>query len=200
YDLLADHLVLIDKKSKKVVGTYRLISSIFSDRFYSESEFYIDKIKNLNAKILEMGRAAVKKDYRNGITIALLWKGIASYVKETGSDYLFGCSSVYTTDPVEAAYLFLYFKENYFREDLLCEVKEDYRIKNFEKYINFLKNTKADLSYAENLIPPLLKSYLKAGSLICSYPALDRDFNCIDFITILDTNKLNQSFKNKYKK
>ncbi len=200
YDLLADHLMVVDKKSGKPVGTYRLISSRFSNKFYSESEFFIDNIKRLNANLLEMGRAAIKKEYRNGITIALLWKGISEYVKQTDSKYLFGCSSVYTTDPVEIAYIYLFLKENHFNESLFCDVKYQYQVPNLQKYINFLKNTKADLTQASNLIPPLLKSYLNAGSFICSYPALDKEFGCVDFITVLDTENINKSIERKYKK
>lgn len=200
YDLLADHLMIIDKKSGKPVGTYRLISSKFSNKFYSESEFYIDKIKNLNINLLEMGRAAIKKEHRNGITIALLWKGISEYVKKTQAKYLFGCSSVYTTEPVEIAYIYLYLKENYFINNLFCSAKTNYQVPNLNKYIEFLKNTKVDLSYASNLIPSLLKSYLNAGAFICSEPALDKEFRCVDFITLLDTENISKTVEKRYKK
>mgnify|MGYP001773609005 CR=1 FL=1 len=200
YDLLADHIIIIDKKTGKPIGTYRLISSLFSNKFYSETEFYIDNIKKLNGNILEMGRAAIKKDHRNGITIALLWKGIADYVKQTDSKYLFGCSSVYITDPVEAAYLYLYLRKNYFNENLLCEVKPDYVMPKFDKYLNFLQHVNPDLEKAKDLIPSLLKAYLNAGASVCSYPALDREFECIDFLTVLNTENLTKTFERKYKK
>ncbi|WP_297889737.1 GNAT family N-acetyltransferase [Sulfurihydrogenibium sp.] len=148
YDLLADHLMIVDKKSGKPVGTYRLISSTFSKKFYSESEFYIENIKKLNVNLLEMGRAAIKKEHRNGITIALLWKGISEYVKQTESKYLFGCSSVYITDPLEVSYLYLYLRKNYFNEKFFCDVKPEYKVPNLDRYIDFLIKSKADTESA----------------------------------------------------
>ena len=35
-------------------------------------------------------------------------------------------------------------------------------------------------------MPPLLGSYFKAGAKVYSPPALDRDFSCIDLLTILN--------------
>jgi putative hemolysin len=54
FDMIADHLLLIDKNSKEVVGTYCLIRSNFSKEFYTESEFFIDKIKSIKDPILEI--------------------------------------------------------------------------------------------------------------------------------------------------
>jgi putative hemolysin len=44
FDAICDHLIIVDKKQNNVVGTYRFISSTFSDKFYSETEFYIDRV------------------------------------------------------------------------------------------------------------------------------------------------------------
>jgi putative hemolysin len=51
---------------------------------------------------------------------------------------------------------------------------------------------------AEEKIPSLLKAYMKAGAKICSYPALDLDFNCIDFMTMLKRSELDQKLVKKY--
>jgi Putative hemolysin len=66
FDFIADHIIIIDNKNQDVVGTYRIISSSFSNKFYSETEFDISSLKLLKATKLEIGRASVHKDYRNG--------------------------------------------------------------------------------------------------------------------------------------
>jgi putative hemolysin len=80
YDFHADHLIIKDKRSEEVVGTYRLLSSRFTDRFYSASEFSMDTFQVFPGTKLEMGRACVHKDYRDGRSIDLLWKGLTQYI------------------------------------------------------------------------------------------------------------------------
>lgn len=72
FDLKCDHLIIIDKELNSVIETYRLISSSYSDNFYSETEFYMDKVKDAPGIKLELGRACVDRRYRNGLAIALL--------------------------------------------------------------------------------------------------------------------------------
>ncbi len=47
-------------------------------------------------------------------------------------------------------------------------------------------------------LPPLLRSYLHAGSKVHGFPALDIDFQCADFLTILDLRNLNKKFFERY--
>jgi putative hemolysin len=51
---------------------------------------------------------------------------------------------------------------------------------------------------AKGLIPPLLRSYFSAGSKVYGQPALDVEFKCIDFITILDMEQISSSYKRRY--
>ncbi len=44
FDILSDHLLLIDKEKDTVIGTYRFNSNLFSNSFYSEKEFNIFNI------------------------------------------------------------------------------------------------------------------------------------------------------------
>ena len=73
-DKFADHLIVIDKKRKriknKIVGTYRLIRGDVASHFggfYTSSEFDLTNILNSynHPQILELGRSCVHKDYRN---------------------------------------------------------------------------------------------------------------------------------------
>ncbi|MBY0316314.1 MAG: GNAT family N-acetyltransferase, partial [Bdellovibrionales bacterium] len=48
YDAIADHLMIIDKKTNEAVGTYRLICSRFSEKFYSQSEFALDEFLKID--------------------------------------------------------------------------------------------------------------------------------------------------------
>jgi predicted GNAT family N-acyltransferase len=99
FDHRADHLMIIEKEQNRAVGTYRLIHSDFSNVFYSQGEFNFDYFLNKDGSKLELGRACTHKDFRTGRTMDLLWQGLSRYIRETHTRYLFGCSSVQSTDP-----------------------------------------------------------------------------------------------------
>ncbi|MCL4244163.1 MAG: GNAT family N-acetyltransferase [Candidatus Dadabacteria bacterium] len=200
FDSICDHLIILDKKQNMVIGTYRFISSTFSDKFYSESEFDIEQVKNAPGVKLELGRACVHKDYRNGTGIALLWKGLTEYFRTIKAKYLFGCSSIGTTNVVEISLIYKYIKELYLSpEDFRVFPKEKHRIKELDHYISAFDKFGIKTESIEEFIPPLLKSYLKAGSVICGEPAIDMKFKCADFFTVLDLELLSKSFEKRYK-
>lgn len=51
---------------------------------------------------------------------------------------------------------------------------------------------------AEVSLPPLFKAYLKAGAKVAIEPALDSDFRCIDFFTVLETRELTERYGKKF--
>lgn len=57
-----------------------------------------------------------------------------------------------------------------------------------------------DSLYAYRIVPPLLKSYIKAGSMIACEPAFDSKLGCADFLTILDTRQINENYSRKFLK
>jgi len=199
FDPICDHLIIVEKGSEKVVGTYRLISSTYSDRFYSETEFLIHNLKTAKGNKLELGRACVHRDYRNGITIALLWRGISEYMKIVDARYLFGCSSISTTNFIEISLIYKYLRELHFSHgDFRVYPKQKHVIEQINNYLDTFQRFDIKTETIEELIPPLLKSYLKAGARVCGEPALDKKFRCADFLTVLDVELLNGSF-DKYR-
>lgn len=192
YDALCDHLIIIDRSNDKICGYYRMISDVFSHSFYSESEFNIDKIKELNGNKLELGRACIAKDHRNGQTISLLWKGIGEYAKSLNCRYIFGLSSLSTDSLLLASAMYFYFENNNQTTYIpLARAKGDYKV-------SLVVENLGDTNNIDEEIPNLLKMYIAAGSKIVGYPAYDRDFNCFDFLTMLDLNEVSASFKRRY--
>lgn len=198
FDKEADHLLIYDLETDNIIGTYRILCSRFTDKFYSETEFDISQIKSLSGEKIELGRACIKPEYRNGATLMLLWRAISEYVEKVKADYLFGCSSVFTTDPLEVAFLTEHLLKNYSSE--LFYTKPYKTVEKIDRYISFIRENHIETSSAEKLIPPLLKMYLNAGSNVCGLPSLDEEFGCVDFFTILDTKNLTDAFRRKYKK
>lgn len=195
YDTICDHLIIQDKATDEVVGYYRVLSSAFTKSFYSENEFDLDEFKSLSGNKLELGRACIHQSHRNGQVLSLLWKGIGKYCLETQTRYLFGCSSVHSESISLAHQIYHYFKLNNKMESnfKVCATRDFKMNVNFEQHPHIYEE-----GFACESIPSLLKSYLSAGATIAGEPALDREFSCIDFLTVLDLEKLSPSFKRRY--
>lgn len=195
FDQKADHLMIINNETGLAVGTYRLIHSDFSPMFYSQGEFFLDNFLNDEGTKLELGRACTHIDHRTGRTMDLLWQGLSRYIRETNTRFLFGCSSIKTTDPEEAFSV----TRSLEAKDSLSFEYEIHPIGEFvypdaEKHFSEAKENPGIL----RSLPPLLRSYLHAGSKVHGYPAIDRDFKCTDMLTILDLTQLNKKFNERY--
>lgn len=196
-DFAGDHLLIIRESDRMVVGTYRLLCSKFVERFYSEDEFEMsDFLRGPEIK-LELGRACIHDEFRNGITIDLLWKGLAQYILASQARYLFGCSSVKTADPrlIEALYAELKAR-NQWRHDFKITPTPKYKLVGFE----FKADRSADYEGKKlrEMLPPLLRSYLHAGAAVFGEPAYDQEFECVDLLTILDLQSLNRRFQERF--
>ncbi len=189
YDRYCDHLIVKSKSTNEIAGVYRFLSSTKSKNFYSCSEFQLRSFLKLPGNKLELGRASVSPEHRNGQVIDLLWKGIGLMAKKYHADYLFGCSSLMTTDASLALSLY----EKLRREGYLYNELNTYPI---DKYAYNFDCTVAAHHLVE--VPALLKSYLVAGAKVSGLPALDQDFGCFDYLTILNLKELNSSFKRRY--
>jgi putative hemolysin len=190
FDQICDHLIIIDKKTFKVIGTYRVISSLYSNKFYSEGEFHLAEFMKQPGAKLELGRACIHKDFRTGATIGLLWKGIVEYIKKTDTKYLFGCASVQTMEPVVAGTILEYLK----REQLSSE---EYSVSPTDYYKVPLPQPEVTGDVNE-LIPALVHSYVKAGAKFYGAPAYDRDFNCFDFFMVLKIEEMSKLFRRRF--
>lgn len=193
FDFFCDHLVIIDNRTEDMVGTYRLNASTFSNRFYTESEFHFDDIRNLPGHKLELGRACVKDGFRNGITLTLMWKGLLSYMEQTGCRYLFGCSSIKTMDTDTIRNIHHHMLANHHIPELdHVKPRKAFRVPDLHKPRHTVHENPSEL------IPPLLQFYLKCGAQVCGEPALDKAFKCIDYLTILDKEQMDAGAKRKY--
>jgi len=203
FDKHCDHLIIIDKRSNQIIGTYRLQSSEHTKKWYTATEFHMRQIKKLPGTKLELGRACVHPDHRNGVTIALLWEGITAYINASGSSYLFGCSSIKTMDKEEIRQIYSYLLQNgHISHDHRVRPKAKFKVPGFKKFsrLHMLSNhAPIDHHEMKDKIPSLLASYLKVGAKVCGSPALDKSFKCIDFLTLMSVEEMNKSYQRKHK-
>jgi putative hemolysin len=136
------------------------------------------------------------------MTIALLWKGLSEYMTTSKSRFFFGCSSIKSMDYMFILRIYQTLKNSGNLVEL-PNVKPigKFKSKSLKKLIKS-GNISQDDNYPDLLdqLPPLLKSYLKAGAKVIGEPALDKDFQCFDFLTLLDFDNADRKYKDKYSK
>ncbi len=192
YDSTSHHLVAVENESGRIIGGYRLRTAETNSPelgFYSASEF---KLNNLPTEILdrsvEIGRACIEAEYRNGKVLFLLWKGLAQYILQMEKRYLFGCCSLFSNDLSEGFNAYKQIVKGGFLHEKLC-----------------VAALKQDLFEANNLsfnetnetveLPKLFTTYLRIGAKVCSQPIIDKEFGTIDFFVIFDSLKINEKYR-----
>lgn len=196
FDKNADMLIIIDLTTNKVIGTYRVICSEFSKRFYSASEFDISNFIAENGVKVELSRACIHKDYRNGSAIRLLWRGIYEYLNKVNANYLFGCCSVSGLSPYSILSLMNYLQKN----NLVLPQWGIFPHGTFDNSAKLLKDL-GDFGVYNPMdhIPALFRAYLNAGAKFEVVPAYDEHFSCYDFFTVLEVKNLSAAHSRKFR-
>jgi putative hemolysin len=190
YDGVSEHLIVVDKATRKTVGTYRLNSLETvraASNFYSFTEFSIgDLPSEVLASAVEIGRACIAREHRSAKVLTLLWKGLMSYLAQNQKRYFFGCCSVFTQNRQIGGQIFCQLvREGFLHEKFRVKPRSDKAFLND----NFLIN------YEPLQLPNLFKTYLKSGAKICGAPIIDREFGTIDFFVIFDAQSLNDKYR-----
>jgi len=202
FDLYCDHLIIINKKTNRLVGTYRLNSSLYSKSFYSAREFDLKNILSHSGNKLELGRACIQKEFRNGITISLLWGGIAEYMIATDSQIVFGCASIKTENPREAALIYRYLEsEGSISKTFDSPPTEEFTLPQLKLWLRLIKSpvTEVEQKEVKDLLPSLFQTYRKIGAVVAGEPAWDEEFHCIDFLTVMKREDLSRVLWRKYR-
>ena len=186
FDRQCSHLIVIEKATNRIIGTYRL--QTFEDAkkgigFYAANEFRIQTLgRRILRKSVELGRACIEIDHRNGRVLFLLWKGIAQYMSLFQKRYLFGCCSLTSQDPAEGKTYMDYLERNGH-----VHVKHHTEpMPGFRCYDPQLMVPPGE----EPALPALMDMYIRYGCKICGPPAIDREFKTIDFLVLLDIREL----------
>jgi len=195
FDDLCDHVLVRDLATGEAIGTARLNCSTNNERFYSANEFTIDGLLALPEIKVEIGRTCLRRTFRNNMALGALGRGISSYAAATGATWLFGCTSVMTNDLALTAALCARFRAiGAHHHSYGTMPLASFAMPGLESAIASLDPLAIERTDLNELLPPLLRVYLKAGAAVSAAPALDRDFGCVDFFTVLDLRHHNSSF------
>lgn len=213
YDHWYVHLIMWDKKERRLAGAYRIgrtdlirkergFSNIYNSNFFRFSK----RIRSILNEGLEMGRAFITPDYqRLAASLDTLWMGIGRYLnKHPHYRYLYGTVSISQDYTNASRSLILSFLQRFcMNEDLKHEVRaltppqqlglrpEDARL--LDKAVPDIRALSAIVSEIEpdgKGIPVLLKQYHRLGGRMISF-GIDADFggvlDCLVVVKLDDT-------------
>ena len=203
FDAHAEHLIVIDharstSSRPHVVGCYRMLRESVARRiggFYTSAEYDLSGVTDRRGEILELGRSCVAREYRSGLVMQLLWKGIAELSEQFGSGLMLGCASLPGTDVAAVAAQIRYLHERHLAPIGLRPCALAHRRIAHEPFgIDGYSPERAFRS-----LPPLLKAYLRVGAMIGEGGVLDEQFNTIDVCIVLPSERIERRYLKHYR-
>ena len=189
FDPVCHHLMVSDLDAGEVVGCYRLQTAAMAAEnrgFYSAGLFDLSTLPaGALARSVELGRACIADSHRSSVVLFLLWRGLAHYVAHNQMRYLFGCCSLTSQEPRRGSEVLRYLETR-------GHMHPKWRL---EPAAGVACPIVPDAAVASSL-PPLFRTYLRYGAKVCGPPAIDREFQTIDYLVVLDVDALSRgSFK-----
>lgn len=183
FDAQMTHLVLLERKTNTVVGTYRLQAArdaLKALGLYSAQEYDLGPLAPYMDEILELGRACLAREHRAMDALLTLWQGLGHFMNEHGLHYLMGCCSITSTDPDDGWRALKTLRtKDHMHPELFLRAHPNYSCGSVERA--------EDPAIGPALkLPKLFRTYLLLCAQIISEPAIDREFGTVDFLTFMD--------------
>ncbi|WP_067826801.1 GNAT family N-acetyltransferase [Nocardia inohanensis] len=196
FDDHCDHLLVRDELTEQFVGCYRMLPPdkvTAAGGYYTATEFDLAGLDPTGNRMVEMGRACVVPEHRNGSVLTLMWAGILHYIQLTGYEWVMGCVSVpMQMTPADAPGV----NVRGVRDLLLAKHALD-----VERHVRPYNPVVVDGRSLDELefsgrpkLPPLLNGYLRLGAEICGEPAHDPEFAVADFVALLGLSTINTRY------
>ncbi|WP_166904026.1 GNAT family N-acetyltransferase [Mycobacterium sp. DL440] len=191
FDEHCDHLLVREDRTGELVGCYRMLpppGAIAAGGLYTATEFDVRGLDALRPSLVEMGRAVVRADHRNGAVVLLMWAGILAYLDRSGYDYVTGCVSVPVAGNADGP-----------PGTQIRGVRDFVRRRHAaaaEHTVYPYRPVVLDGRELDDIdppsrttVPPLMRGYLRLGAQVCGEPAHDPDFGVGDFPALLDKRR-----------
>ena len=185
FDATSKHLIVIEKASDKIIGTYRVRTFEMAQTingFYSAGEFDLHSLPaEVIEQAVELGRACIARQHRDRRVLFLLWKALAQFTLAENKQYLFGCCSLTSQEPAEGQKLFSQLaSDEHLHRNLWVNPRPGFECTSLERWPVEVK------------LPRLFGTYLSVGARVCGPPAIDRLFKTIDFFVIFDLHNMSE--------
>ncbi len=203
FDEHCDHLLVFDSERgegpEAVVGTYRVMrreAARRRGRFYTAGEYDIANLLAFPGEVLELGRSCIEARYRSGATMQLLWRGIADYVMSHEIGLMFGCASLPGVDPAELSLPLSYLYHHHLAPPALRAWALP------ERYVAMNSMAPEEISprRALQMLPPLVKGYLRLGGFVGEGAVVDYAFGTTDVCVVVKTEWVTDRYYRHYRR
>ncbi len=181
FDERCDHLLVRangGNEAGRIIATYRLqtgMDALRNHGYYTEQEFDMSQLEKFRKEIIELGRAVVHKDHRQGPVLMKLLAGIAHYAMKRGGRYLVGCGSIPGKENTVAA-------ASIYHANLNNLSPQEFRVSPLPHGACPLK----PIIIPAPKMPKLMRLYMSMGAKFCGPPFIDKEFNTIDLFIFID--------------
>lgn len=191
FDEFCDHLLVREEVTGDLVGCYRMLpppGAAAAGGLYTATEFDVRALDPLRPSLVEMGRAVVRPDHRNGAVVLLMWAGILAYLDRCGYDYVTGCVSVPVAgEGGEPDGTRLRGVRDFVRRRHAAPAH--HTVHPYRPVVVDGRTLDEIVPPARVTVPPLMRGYLRLGAQVCGEPAHDPDFGVGDFPALLDKRR-----------
>lgn len=194
FDDYCEHLLVRDKATQQVVGTYRVLTPAQAKRIgttYTDTEFDLTRLRSMRERMVELGRSCVHRDYRHGGVIMALGGALFEFMRRNRFEAMFGCASIpmahqHTAHGAAAVSIW-----NQLRATHLAPIEHQV----FPRRPLPLHQLDADLAVEP---PALVKGYLRLGAKVLGPPAWDPKFNTADLPIMARLEELPGRYRKRF--
>ena len=194
FDDFCEHLLVRDSSTRRVIGTYRVLTPAQARRVgstYSDTEFDLTRLRELRERMVELGRSCVHADHRQGGVIMALWGALAGFMSRNNLDTMIGCASIPmrhngVTSGDAAASIWRQLSSRH-----MAPIRYHVQPR--------LPLPVHRLDGAVDFDPPaLIKGYLRLGAKVLGPPAWDPDFNSADLPMMMRIDDLPSRYRKHF--
>ncbi len=187
-DLRLHHVMVEERESRAVVGTYRMQTAEMAaaDGFASGELFDLASLpRSVLDGSVEVGRACIARNHRNSRVLELLWRGVASYLARNQKTIAFGSCGVPSLDDSVAGSLHRHFAAT-------GAVHPALRVEPWPETACTGSADASGIGSTAPRVPELFQAYLDLGAKLLGPPAQDRAFKTTNWLLLVDANELGQ--------
>lgn len=189
FDARSLHLMLLDPSrgesvGEQIVGTFRFMDHAGAEAsggFYSAGEYDLAPLLGSGKCLLECGRSCLRREYRGGAGLHLLWSALAREVEARGVDLLFGVASFPGRDPIPNLAAVSYLHHSAIAP---AEIRPR-ALRPVFAGTDLLPPDRINRLEVMRNMPALIKAYLRLGGVVGDGAFVDDAFNTTDVCMVL---------------
>ncbi len=198
FDDFCEHLLVRDRSTGQVLGTYRVLTPTQARRIgstYIDTEFDLTRLRGLRPNMVEIGRSCVHPNHRQGRVIMALWSALAGFMNDNQLDTMISCASI----PMQCHGTHGLIGGGHAAASIWNQLRRRHLASIAYQVRPRLPLPVEELDGDLHVTPPaLIRAYLRLGAKVLGPPAWDPDFNSADLPIMLRMTDLPARYRNYF--